>query len=931
FTRNSRQKNELIKKAEENLEKTRNEFFNLENSLERCLSEIKLNEEKIQNLLNNIERIEKEIKEINTKSYGISREILHKKDKLNELYQEHEKCSRELAEYEEQMKAQQLLLGESEKFIESYKSTLIDKMNALSDKKLQINSFNSFISNINKNHNSVDNEIKQLTLDKDEQTQKYNELTNTVFKSAEELKSLKSDMEVILRKKDELDSELDEYRKLQNAVKSEIQVKSSRYKLLNEMEKNLEGYNKSVRAVLQFCKKSPDFGQGIHGALAQLLKVDKKYEIAIEMALGGALQNIVTTSEEDAKKAIEKLKETKMGRATFLPITSVKGSYMAENILSRLTNYKGFCGIASDLITYSREYKGIMLSLLGKVVVVDNLDTGIAISRDFKNSFKIVTLEGDIISTSGSMTGGSVENKGVGILSRNREIEELQENMEKLHKKELALEGNISAIINEIKENKEKLIKIENNIKNCQLALVRDESHLSQVKDNIERISSRIEMLINEKNELIQQEKKASEELEKYSEDLRIIEQEINDIKKVIEEHQDKHKEEQSLRDELSNSITNYKIKLNSISESINNINETISRLLSEKEALTNSYNHKMAEKSRNAEEIESIKQTIEGLKLQMKNYQEEKTGRNFQIERLIGVKKELEEELQEMSEKINDANKNLILLQEELGRIELKRSKTEMEIEAIQTRMWDEYEITYNNALTMKKDIGSISQAQKAINMYRTQIKELGPVNLSSIEDYIKTKERYEFMVAQCIDMENAINKLNRVIYEMTAIMKKQFTEQFKIINDNFNEVFKQLFGGGRARLILSDEDNVLESGIEIEAQPPGKRLQNLMLLSGGERAFTAIALLFAILRLRPVPFCVLDEIEAALDEANVYRFLEYLKLLSGQTQFIMITHRKGTMEGSDRLYGVTMEEHGISKVVSIKINDNINDSKAG
>ena len=294
-------------------------------------------------------------------------------------------------------------------------------------------------------------------------------------------------------------------------------------------------------------------------------------------------------------------------------------------------------------------------------------------------------------------------------------------------------------------------------------------------------------------------------------------------------------------------------------------------------------------------------------------------------MDRIAEERRVMEEDLYEIVNRINDINKNILLLQEEFNRVDVKKAKLEAEMEAVQNRMWDEYELTYTTALQLKKDIGSIPQAQKKIGDYRNQIKELGPVNVSAIEEYVKTKERHEFMTVQRNDMEQAREKLHRVIYEMTSIMKKQFMEQFRLINENFNIVFKELFNGGRAELLLTDRENILESGIEIEVQPPGKRLQNMMLLSGGERAFTAIALLFSILRLRPSPFCVLDEIEAALDDANVYRFAEYLRKYSSQTQFIMVTHRKGTMEGSDMLYGVTMQEHGISRIVSLKMGEKV------
>jgi chromosome segregation protein len=347
--------------------------------------------------------------------------------------------------------------------------------------------------------------------------------------------------------------------------------------------------------------------------------------------------------------------------------------------------------------------------------------------------------------------------------------------------------------------------------------------------------------------------------------------------------------------------------------------------LVNEKDTIVKSMNRKENEKGKSLSEITNLQQLNEGLEEQIKKYTQEKTGKTLELDRLTEERKVLEEDSFDIVNKINEANKTILLLQEEYSRVEVKKAKIETEMDALQDRMWNEYEITYSAAEQLKKGIGSITQAQRKINELKNAIKELGPVNVASIEDYVKTKERFEFMTGQRDDMEQAREKLQRVIYEMTSIMKKQFLEQFKLINTNFNIVFRELFNGGRAGLILVDEENVLESGIEIEAQPPGKKLQNMMLLSGGERAFTAIALLFSILRLKPAPFCILDEIEAALDEANVYRFIEYLRKYSSQTQFIMVTHRKGTMEGADMLYGVTMQEHGISKIVSMKMGEKV------
>jgi chromosome segregation protein len=489
----NRQRSELIKSMDEKLDSTRQEFYSLESKLERCLSDIKLNEEKTQNLLINIERIDKEMDQINLKLDGISREIRLKEDKLKTLNSNYNEYRLQLTEHEKKMEAQLSLLSESERNIEKLKVEMMYKIDNVSNKKLQINSLRSFLGNIIENYQSLESEIQQLILDNGEEKSKSNKLAESIAKSNKNLETYYSIRMLLNSTKDQLESKLSKYRNTQNSLKSETQVKSSRYKMLNEMENNFEGYHKSVRSILKACRQSSEFGQGIHGALVQLIEVEKKYEIAIEMVLGSALQYIITTNEEDAKKAIQQLKITRMGRATFLPIASVNGQYIGSKIVSQLKKCKGFCGIASDLLSYDKEYNGIILSLLGRVVVVDNIDTGISIARDFRNTFKLVTLEGDIISTTGSMTGGSVADRGVGILSRSREINELKTEIQSLQKKYQSVEKEIIVLIEKINTNEKEISSIEEEVKNCQLVIVRDDSHLSQVKENISKNSSRID------------------------------------------------------------------------------------------------------------------------------------------------------------------------------------------------------------------------------------------------------------------------------------------------------------------------------------------------------------------------------------------------------------------------------------------------------
>lgn len=921
ITTENQQKTQRMKALEEKLDASRSEYYTLEGDLERCKSEIKLNDEKINNLTQNILRIDSEIEEIKQKleTYGKDEEA--KQKRLDYLQKNCDSYSAKLQDYEKQMETLLSTLDENERSIENLKSGIMDKLDILSDKKTQIFNIKSHIENLKKRQNAIENEIHNITLDKDKDGMKKEDLAESLRKTRGGIRTLKEETGILSNQKDEVDTKLAALNEQQNHLRSDVQFKRSRLKMLQDMERNLEGYNKSVRSVLQSCIRNESLAKGIRGALAQLLKVDRKFETAIEMTLGNALQNIVTVSENDAKKAIEFLKQNKLGRATFLPISSVKGKSLEQNVHEQLKKQEGFCGIASDLVKFDPEYQGIILSLLGRVAVVENLDAGIKIARQFGYSFRIVTLEGDILGTAGSISGGSVENRGPGILSRNREIIELTESLQTLEKDAQRLEGEIEGLKASQTGIIERISIQQEALKNNEMVLIRDESHLAQVEENIKKAESRMEMLKQEKNQLARQEGETVKELDKYSLEQQEIETNIAHAKAVIAEYQEKHKEDQSSRDALHQDITDFKISVNSILESMATVKESLEKILEDKEALTKSIVRKDNEKNKNNLDVKSLWDKNEGLNKAIREYEEKKTGKTFEMDGLAEEKKVMEEELADIVNKITGYNKNILLLQEDFNRLEVRKAKIEAEMEAIQNRMWDEYELTYTSALELKKDIGSLTQASRKIEDLRNQIKSLGPVNVNAIEEYVKTRERHEFMAVQRDDMESAREKLHKVINEMTSLMKTQFMEQFKLINQNFNRVFNELFEGGRAELKLTDMERVLECGIEIEVQPPGKKLQNMMLLSGGERAFTAIALLFAILRLSPTPFCILDEIEAALDDANVYRFGQYIKRYSEETQFVMVTHRKGTMEASDTLYGVTMQERGVSKIVSMQM----------
>ncbi len=923
ITTQNQQKTELLKNLDEHITEARGKFYLIEANLEKNSSEVKLKNEKINSLNTNIVRIKEENSEISSKLELLNTEEKNRQKKIEYLNGQYSDFSKKLEKYQAELDGILSTLDESERQIEMLKSGIMDKLDIQSDKRTQINNIKNHIENLRKRQNSIGTEVYSLKLEKDKDNMKKEDLIESIRNTSILIKHSSEKINELNNEKTELKGTLSDLEKQHGNIRTDIQVKTSRHKMLKDMENSMEGYSRSVKEVMTACRQSPELGKGIHGTIAQLVEVDKKYETAIEMTLGSALQNIVTSSEDDAKKAIEFLKRNRVGRATFLPITSVKGKRLDDNTLRRLESCQGFCGVASDLVTSDSAYNGIVLNLLGRVVVTENLDSGISIARKFGYTFRIVTLEGDILSTSGSMSGGSNDHRSSGILSRSREISELENIIEGLKKDEIKYGAKINDVRQMLLEIDTEFNEYSNKLRDNELIKTRDENHLQMIEDNLRKTDAKIGMLINDKEKMAKQEQETLLEQQKYEVELEAIETDISETKAVIAEHQEKFKADQTVRDDLHQEITDFKISVNSITESIQSVTENLDRIKGEREALTRSHTRKQEEINKANNEIELLKQEINGLDSSTRSLQDEKTGKTLEIDRLVEEKKVLEEESTDFIEKLNTTNKTIHLLHEEYNRIDIKKAKAEAEMKSIQDRMWDEYELTYSNAVELKKEIENISEAQRNISEYRAQIKALGPVNVSSIDEYIKTKERFEFMSVQKNDMEQAKDKLHKIIHEMVQVMKKQFVEQFKLINENFGIVYKELFGGGKAELIISDEDNVLESGIEIEVQPPGKKLQNMMLLSGGERAFTAIALLFAILRLKPTPFCLLDEIEAALDDANVYRFGEYLKKYSHNTQFIMVTHRKGTMESADTMYGVTMQEHGVSKVVSMKMGE--------
>ena len=683
-----------------------------------------------------------------------------------------------------------------------------------------------------------------------------------------------------------------------------------------ETEKEKEGYVKSVKSILIACDRDLNLKKGMHGVLANLISVDKKYETAIEMCLGASLQNIVTENEQDAKKLVEYLRKNNLGRASFLPITTVKGKKI-DKIKSK-TN--GVIGIASDLINTDKKYRQIVESLLGRTVIVDDMDTAINLAKQNSYSFRIVTLKGDVINPSGAIQGGSVQTKTVNILGRSKEIEELKNNINLLDEKVKALQEDKVKYQESVSSVIEKAKEFEKSLQEIDITYATEKQKILAIEEKIDSSQIRLSKLKQESKKNEEQKIEIQNNKEEEKRRIEEIELEVQKLNEVIQEFASLNKDNQKYVDDLNFDITNLKISVSSFDESGTSIDEMILRINQDIENNKKSIENKNNELNVKNEENKELNNKITELNNEVIEIKNLVANSSTKVEELKASRLKNNEELAKIEKDISSQFDVIEDLKEHCVKIDVKKTKLEQDLEQVINTLWEEYEITPNNAGDYKKP-DNVLTTQKQVNTLRNNIKDLGSINIDAIEEYKKTKERYDFMCEQRLDLDVTAGKLRKIIYDMTETMKNQFSEKFKQINKNFSEVFVELFGGGKAELILNDEDNILECGIDIKVQPPGKKLQNMMLLSGGEKAFTAIALLFAILKINPAPFCILDEIEAALDDVNVYRYAEYLKKFSNDTQFLVITHRKGTMEAADTVYGITMEENGISKLLSMKL----------
>ena len=892
-------------------------------SMERNSGEKRLFEQRISYLTGQIERAENEIKENDAviedckESFGKnSAELERTKTELEEESKKAEKLAARLTVLNEKIS-----LGEE--LEKSNRKMVIESIENLTDAKVSEGTMSIERINLNEKKNELTEKLDALSVKREAlftEKEKSDAEINELDRAVSELKNKIIEQENAVRDNNEKVAEIDNKIYSLNTVVASLTTRGNFYR---QMRENYEGFSDAVKILLNKAKENSELKKRIKGVVAELIKSDKKFDIALETALGNAAQNIVTANTDDAKYLIEYLKANKYGRITFLPISSVKEREKSAQITLSLRE-KGAIGAADEIIEYSPEYDNIISNLLGNTLIVDNLENARNIAEKYRFAFKIVTLDGDVFSTQGSMTGGSKRQDAIGVLSGERRVEETekelkvrQNEMDDLKAKKHAAEKERDqslddlSVVNDMYDGKrqqsaaarEKLTATEN-------SLIEVGKEMENVSDLIEEIDKRIARL--------------EEEFVSVSSGGKELEERRKGAKKRADEHEAEFEELKKNRDKVSEEFTAVQIKITELkgrAAQITDDNARLSQAIIEAEKSNVDLNRS---NDGAREIIETIKRDREKITL-TKNEQDVINGIRVKIADVEKQKSDLKLKLDENDAKKQSITDELNAITEKKHAEEIAITKIDSDLEYLGQSVFEDYNETYETAVKLRAPDYDVINGEKEIARIRKRRSSLGAINAAAIDDFKLLKERYDEKMAEKEDIEKAEADLRQAIEKIKAEMLTQFDEGFKKINENFQRIFKELFGGGKAMLELdySENPDKLEAGVEIIAEPPGKKLQKLSLLSGGEKALTAIAILFSILKMRPMPFCVLDEIEAALDEANVDRFARYLQKFSEETQFIVITHRKPTMEMADSLFGVTMEEKGVSKMVSVKLSD--------
>lgn len=905
------------------IEDKRQELSDLTEEMHDTSSEIKVNEERISSLSNRIAETVKAENEIKEDIARLENEYKGRMKKADDL----------LDSANEEKKKTEALVLERDNLIAEFNDTqksVGDLRRTIDGKMQEINDANSKISTAKGQIASLEDRIKEVTSGRESSRKLKEELDENLNKAEklwremmEQEAEVTSDIQVRRDKLTELKKQENELLASHETKTREFLSDKSKLKTLKDLESRKEGYQESVRRLLNYSDANPSVKKKIVGVLGDLITTDKKYNTAIEIALGNAIHNVVTRSEQDAADLIDCLKQQRLGRVTFLPIENIKSREIDNKVLYDAKREVGFIDVASELVKCDKSLNDIISNLLGRIIVCDDMDSARSIARAVKHSVKIITLDGDSINAGGSMTGGSIRKDASGILGRSGEIKNLEAALVNKEQELAVLEAQRQDLDSSIGDIDRELLQLNEQLKYFSVERAKAESEYKNLGIRKEELANMISDGEKQLKQISTDKLRLEDDIAEYEQIIKEIENELIDYKEDVDKSDEAAKEFNSkldsIRDKISEGKTNSERILaerNGVMNLASHIND---ELVARKKALEDSENSRKED----SEALTSIKSDMEKLDKKRSSFKGTYDRMSEEIATLMKEKDEVDVKLRGFFEKSSEVNDILTRLRERENSIVSKNEKHITDIDTSKNRLWEDYEVTYDNVKDTYEPTTNITEAVKEINSLKNKIKSLGPVNLNSIEEYKDVSEKYEFISAQRNDIYDAKTNLEKVIADLVGEMKELFISNFTTINENFKTVFSDLFNGGSAEILLNDENDVLNCNIEIKAQPPGKKLQSLTLLSGGERCLTAIALLFAILQLRPSPFVILDEVEAALDDVNVSRFTDFVRRYTARSQFILVTHRKGTMEACDRMYGVTMAERGISKILSMRIGD--------
>ncbi len=901
---------------EESIQTLQDSCMNLFQEINEAENQKKINEEKFSAFEKDLSRLQSEIIALDGKIEIENNTI----DNLRKKKADIESSLEQFAE-QEKIKVSQYnnlhnKLAEQADMVESEKGKVFELYNTITAKKTEIASIDGLKNSLAKRKRQILDEQENKKNQNIEVINRYNELLREKKLSDEKLEDLEKEQNMkkeVLNENRSIEGQMTEELA---KIKNHIDETSARYGVLKDMENDFDGYNHAVKKLL----KNMDNSNGIHGVVADLIEVPEGFEVAMETALGGALQNIICQNDVSAKCAVDFLKKNKGGRLTFLPIDTIKTYRKTQK--EAFYKMSGFKGFAVECIKYDSVYTDIMEYLLGRVIIVNNLENAIRMSKKANQNIRIVTMDGDTINSSGAITGGSYKKSTGSILVRKAEAKKLNQQIVKYKKEYNNLNEKIREKRNKIKEITESLNELDNSNKEIQADIIFYEKEMHKFENDIQLFSDNEKKWENEKRDIENEELKTIEMMKCLREDIASLQVEVDSIEKDTQNHMKRYDDDKLQLDEMTDAITDLKMKKAALDKDASNITENIQRIEKYINEIT-------LEKQNKIKTIEEIKTSRAFLK---NNYTEtedtivrkrqEKETLETEIKGLIKEKESVSKELDICLSNKEKMDRDIYNFQMKKHDMDIKITKSETQIDSLKDKLWDEFEISYIQAIEVrKKDFKYTSEAKDAKEI-KEKLKKLGEVNISAVKEYETVKERFDFLMEQRKDLLDATESLNSIIEDMDKTIKINFKESFIKVADLFESIFKDLFGGGTAELRMDDKSNLLETGIEIVAQPPGKKLQSISLLSGGEKTLTAIALMFSILKVKPTPFCILDEVEAALDDTNINRFAGYLKKFDN-IQFVLVTHQKATMEFADILYGVTMPEQGISKVLSLKLEE--------